>query len=88
MRGQKDLIIMKKGVNKIKNQGENWYKLFQKCQMIDFCEKIDQLYVKLSLKLNVIETNRFFLQKERVNTIEFGIKGDPMGSENVKHGCQ
>ncbi len=33
---------MKKGVNKIKNQGEKWYKLIHKCQMTDFCEKIDQ----------------------------------------------
>ncbi len=30
-------------LNKIENQGENWYKLLQKCQMTDFCEKIDQL---------------------------------------------
>ncbi len=28
-----------KWVNKIENHGENWYKLLQKCQMIDFCEK-------------------------------------------------
>ncbi len=35
---------MKTGVNKIENQGENWYKLHQKCQMTDFCEKIDQFY--------------------------------------------
>ncbi len=34
---------MKKGVNKIESQGENWYKLLQKCQMTDICEKIDQL---------------------------------------------
>ncbi len=54
---------MKKGGNKIDNQGEKWYKFLQKCQMTDFCEKIDQLYVKLSLELNVIETNRFFQQK-------------------------
>ncbi len=42
IRGQKDLITMKKGVNKIENQGENWYKLLQKFQMTDVCEKIDQ----------------------------------------------
>ncbi len=36
IKGQKDLITMKKGVNKIENQGENWYKLLQKCQMADF----------------------------------------------------
>ncbi len=30
---------MKKGVNKIENQGEKWYKLLQKCQMTDVCEK-------------------------------------------------
>ncbi len=32
-----------KGVNKIENQVEKWYKLLQKCPMTDFCEKIDQL---------------------------------------------
>ncbi len=32
MRGQKDLKSMKKGIeNWIKNQGENWYKMFQIC---------------------------------------------------------
>ncbi len=59
MRDQKDLITMKKAVNKIENHRENWY--------------------KLSLELNVIETNRFFVQKERVNKIELGITRDPMG---------
>ncbi len=54
MRGQKDLITMKKGVNKIENQGKHWYKLRQ---MTDLCEKIYQLYVKLSLEVIVIETN-------------------------------
>ncbi len=39
MRGQKDLITMKNGVNKIDNQGGNLYKLLQKCQMTDFWEK-------------------------------------------------
>ncbi len=34
---------MKKGVNMVENQGEKWYKLFQKCQMTLVCEKIDQL---------------------------------------------
>ncbi len=34
---------MKKGVNKIENEGEKWYKLIQKCQMTDICEQIDQL---------------------------------------------
>ncbi len=28
--------------------------------MIDLGEKLDQLYSKLSLELNAIETNRFF----------------------------
>ncbi len=36
----------------------------------------------------MIETNRFFLQKEGINTIGLGITGDPMGSENVKNGRQ
>ncbi len=30
---------MRKGVNKIENQGEKWYKLLQKCQMTDLCKK-------------------------------------------------
>ncbi len=38
MRGQKDLMTMKKGVNKIENRGENGYKLLQKCQITDFCK--------------------------------------------------
>ncbi len=58
-RGQKDLRTVKKGVNKI----ENWYKMLQNGQMTDFCEKLDQLKFKLSLELNVIETNRFFCRK-------------------------
>ncbi len=44
--------------------------------------------VKLSLGLNVIETNKFLLQKEWVNKIELGIKSDPTVSENVKNGRQ
>ncbi len=40
--GQKDLRIMKKGVNRIDNQGENWYKMLQNGQMKDFGEKVDQ----------------------------------------------
>ncbi len=27
------------GVNKLENQGENWHKLLQKCQMTDFWDK-------------------------------------------------
>ncbi len=77
---------MKKGVNKIENQGEKWYKLLQKCQMTDFCEKIDQIYVKLSLELNVIETNRSFLQKKRGSIrLSWAYKRDPMGLEHVKN---
>ncbi len=53
--------------------------------MTDLCEKIYQLKVILSLELNVIETNRFILQKEWLNRIELEIKSDPMGSENVKN---
>ncbi len=42
MRGQKDLRTMKKGgVNKIENQGENWYKILQNGQITDFGEKLD-----------------------------------------------
>ncbi len=43
MMDQKDLIPMKKVVNKIENQGENLYKLLQKSQMTALCEEIDQL---------------------------------------------
>ncbi len=39
MRGEKDLRTVKKGLNKIENQGDNWYKKFQNGQMTD-------LYVK------------------------------------------
>ncbi len=47
---------MKKRVNWIESQEESWYKLLQKGQMTD----LDQIYVQLSLDLNVIETNWFF----------------------------
>ncbi len=30
-----------KKVNNIENQGENWYKMLQKCLMTDFGEKFD-----------------------------------------------
>ncbi len=36
MRGQKDLKTIKTGVNKIKNQREDWYEMFQNGQMTDF----------------------------------------------------
>ncbi len=35
MRGQKDRRTMKKVVNKMKNQGENWYKMPKNGQMTD-----------------------------------------------------
>ncbi len=44
--------------------------MLQNGQMTDFVEILNQLYVKLSLELNVIEANRFFLQKKEVNKIE------------------
>ncbi len=34
---------MKKGVNKIENQEENWYIMLQNGQMTDSGEKLDQL---------------------------------------------
>ncbi len=40
MKGQKDLITIKKRVNKIENQGEIWYKMIKNCQMTDFGEKL------------------------------------------------
>ncbi len=51
-------------------------------QMTDFAKTFDQLYVKLSLGLNVIETTRFFQQKELKrggNKIELGMKRGPSG---------
>ncbi len=41
MGGQKERTI-KKGVNKIENQGENWYKMLPYIQMTDLGEKFDQ----------------------------------------------
>ncbi len=35
MRGQKDLRTMKKGVSKIENKEEMFYKIIQNCQMRD-----------------------------------------------------
>ncbi len=63
IRGQRDLRTINKGVNKIENQGNNWYKVFGNGQMTDFAENFYQHTVKLSLELNMIETNQFFLQK-------------------------
>ncbi len=40
MRGQKDLRLMKKRVNWIENQGENWYKMLKTCQIIQFGKNI------------------------------------------------
>ncbi len=37
--GSKRSINCKKGVNKIENQAENWYKMFQNGQITDLCEK-------------------------------------------------
>ncbi len=54
--------------------------------MIYFGTKLDQFLVLVSLEVNVIETNRFFLQKEGVNQIELGIKKDPMGLKMSKMG--
>ncbi len=33
---------MKKGVNKIKNQGEIWYKMIKNCPMTDYGETLVQ----------------------------------------------
>ncbi len=50
MKGQKDLTTMEKGINKIENQGEIWYKMIQNYQMTDFGDKVGHLYVQLSLE--------------------------------------
>ncbi len=56
------------------------------CQTIHFGEKVDQLYVLVSLELNVIETNRFFLQKEGVNEIVLRYNKEPNRMENPQNG--
>ncbi len=48
-------------------------------QMTAFAEKCDQIEVKLSLELNVIETIRFYLQKRGFNKIELGMIRGPNG---------
>ncbi len=45
--------------------------------MTDFAEILHQCYVKLSLALNVIETDRFFLQKVGVSKIELVTNNGP-----------
>ncbi len=54
-----------KGTNGIESQGENLYKMLQNYQMphfADFGETLDQHFrSKLSLELNMIQTNHFFL---------------------------
>ncbi len=45
MKGQIDLTSMKKGVNWIENQGENWDKMLKNCWIIHFGETLDQLSV-------------------------------------------
>ncbi len=47
--------------------------------MIHVDEKLDQIYVIVTLELNVIETNRFFLQKEGVNRI---VLRDKIGTQS------
>ncbi len=79
---------MKKEVNKIENEGENWYKLLQTCQMTDFCEKNRPTLGQIISGTKCDKRNIFFLQKERVSKIELGIKRDPMGLENIKNGGQ
>ncbi len=39
MRGQNDVKSMKKGVNWIENQDENWYKMLKICYIIHLGEK-------------------------------------------------
>ncbi len=48
-------------------------------EMTGFCDKIDQLWAILSLEINAIETDRFFLQKQGVNKIKLGRKKGPNG---------
>ncbi len=33
----------KNNIKNIDNEGDNWYKMFQNCQMTDFGETLDQL---------------------------------------------
>ncbi len=60
--GQKDLRSMKRGVNWLENQGQNLYKMGLLNNTF-WWNILDQLYLQVSLELNVKETNWFFLQK-------------------------
>ncbi len=57
LRCWKTINKKKRGVNNINNQGQKWYKMLENGYMTDFAEQIDQRLVRLSLELNVIETN-------------------------------
>ncbi len=45
MRCQKDLRTVKKGVNRIENQEENWCQIHQNCQMRYFVENFTTLII-------------------------------------------
>ncbi len=56
-------------IDQIENQGEIWYKMIQYCPMTDFDEKLGQLQIQLSLKLNGIETNQIYFVERWVNGV-------------------
>ncbi len=58
--GSKKSQNNEKGYQENRKSRENWYKMLQNGQMTYFCYKLDQLYAKLSLALNIIDTNLFF----------------------------
>ncbi len=65
---------MKEGVNWIENQGENWYKMLQNCQITCFGKKnkptLDQIIFRTKCECDKMT----FLQKEEFNKIELSIK--------------
>ncbi len=62
--------------------------MLQNGQMIAFGEKLDKLYVKLSLELNVIETSQIFFCRKSQKMVELGIKTRPNGISKMKKGGQ
>ncbi len=70
---------MKKGVNKIENQGENLYKIATKVLNERFLWKNRPTLGQITSGTKCDRDKPIFLQIERVNKFELGIKMDPMG---------
>ncbi len=76
MKGQKDLRTKKSGggcVNKIENQGENWYKMLQNGQMTDLW-KIRPTLGQIIFGTKCDRDKLIFSAEKKVNKIALGIK--------------